>query len=123
MKVATIRLADGEHRVRTPTYATSQLLEEMGLDLSKPISWSKATTLNIFTAAMLTAEEHMTNGVPDHVWSPLEAGALLNNELALSVIVTFSELIADANAPADDASDEPTATARPTKESRTAAKQ
>lgn len=119
MKRLPITLADGEHYISTPTFATLQLIEDMGLDVSDGLDLTKASVVNKLIAALLTSEEPLVNGVPQKQWTPLEAGQLIRPGDLESIVHVIAQVLRSAFS---DVTDETADDKRPTRASRGAAK-
>lgn len=103
MKKLTLELRDGVHVVSTPTFAAIALMEDNGIDLAKGVNLASAKVLCGLMAALFTASEPLENGRFSHIWTPEEAGLLIDGESMPRIVEVLTSLFEDAYPETDGA--------------------
>lgn len=96
MKSVTVKLADGKHKLNTPTFYALQLMSEHGVDFDDgAIGYSDISGI---LAALLTDSEPVDKkGLPKREWSPVQVAKMIPIDTPVDGLwETVSELIADA---------------------------
>ena len=91
----TIKLRDGKHTLKPPTFYALQLASEYGVDFEQ--TDFKYSDISAMLAAFLTDSEPLTeDGTPVKVWTPTMAAKVIEPADVSMVLQTITDLLTQA---------------------------